>query len=415
MNYDVKLYVHGVPHGQSTWGVESSDDYYIEAFYGRKSDVPVQMVVEVRKFGSNAYCYYTYLRTNNMSDSDGRTGSYFALTIRVNYYYADIRNIYNLLDAAYNKFVVGSVVSINGEVTKYLVSDFSQADVTFKSLEKEITNYLMQFSRDKDFKSLSDFSTSSQNGSAAANLNECDTNSIYDHVKNNSSISVSPLYPSTEKQRLIKKMAAEIDAIKNKANRDITAANRDKEVGIQAVRNEYKDSASTISTQRDKIAQQDKKIFELEDANNKLVLENKNLKAYKDKYNKANEDLGRINEILNRAHDCISGLSGLPGILKSNPQRVKTDPIKSDHPQDPRRRLSLIEVVQKVHPFVDLLVMIVLLAIIGITLPKSCESDVPAPDNGIDTIKISIDSTSIISIDSISIPREYTIIALPQK
>lgn len=109
-----------MPNGQGTWGVENFDTNYIETFYGRKSNVPVQMFVEVRRFASSTYCYYTYFRIGNVYDNTGRAGSYFALTIRINYYYADIQNIYNLLDAAYNKFIIGSIVDVNEGVINIL-------------------------------------------------------------------------------------------------------------------------------------------------------------------------------------------------------------------------------------------------------------------------------------------------------
>ena len=51
MAYNIKLFVHGVPNGQDIWGNPGADAKYIEAFYGRKSNVASQMILEVMQFG----------------------------------------------------------------------------------------------------------------------------------------------------------------------------------------------------------------------------------------------------------------------------------------------------------------------------------------------------------------------------
>lgn len=74
MAYDIKLYIHGVPNGFDTWGVESSDTYYIKSFYsGRASNFnpPTQMLVEVKNLGSGTYCYYTYIQAGKVNGTKG--------------------------------------------------------------------------------------------------------------------------------------------------------------------------------------------------------------------------------------------------------------------------------------------------------------------------------------------------------
>lgn len=364
MNYEIKLYAHGVPKGQSTWGVESFDGNYIETFYGRKSNVSTQMFVEVKQFGSSTYCYYTYLRTGNVCDNSGRSGSFFALTLRINYYYADIQNIYNLLDAAFNKFIVGSIVSINGGITKYLITDFIQADTTLKTLEQELNKYLMQFSSDSDFISLRGFKANGQNEPAVVNILECDIKAIANHIKNNSSISVSPLHPSTREQRIIKKMTAEINA-----------AQYDKEIGIQAIRNEYKEVDRTISSLRHETDKANKEIVRLNNIINDLNLKLQNTAAYKEKYDKAVKDLDSKNALLTKIHNNLSELSGILEVLELSPQPCAT---RRNNEQNPLKKeesnLSLMEIIRKIHPFTDFFVIIVLLVIIGVTLPKSYDT-----------------------------------------
>ena len=46
MEYSIKLRVHGVPsEGQQIWGADIAESY-VENFYGRKSSVLAQLIVE---------------------------------------------------------------------------------------------------------------------------------------------------------------------------------------------------------------------------------------------------------------------------------------------------------------------------------------------------------------------------------
>ncbi|MBO5181956.1 MAG: hypothetical protein J6B92_08730 [Paraprevotella sp.] len=380
MNYDIKLYAHGVPMGQKTWGVENIDSNYIDAIYGRRSDVPVQMLVEVRKFGSSANCYYTYLRTDNVCDSIGRKGSYIALTLRVNYYYADVQNMYNLLDAAYKKFIVGSVVGVNGDVTKYLIADFAQADAVLKALEKELNNYLMQFSSDSDFVSLGSFKANGQNEPASINILECDVKTVAGYVKSKGSISISPFYPSVKEQGIIQKMTADINAAKNQAQQDVAEALRDKEAGIQAVRNEYKDADKTIRSLREDIDKANKEVKRLEGVESDLKQKLQNAVAYKEQYERVIEDLNRKDALFAKIRESLSGLGELSVLLSMNPQAHATGGHTENSSHQEGKSFLWMEVIRKLHPFTDFLVMIVLLVIVGITLPKSCEDkNMPQP------------------------------------
>ena len=359
MKYEIKLYAHGVPEGQDIWGVENFDRNYIEMFYGRRSNFPAQMFVEVRQFAHSTYCYYTYLRTGNVCGKKRRAGSYFALTVRINYYYADIKNIYNLLDAAYNKFVVGSIVEV---------------DTTLKSLEQELKKYLMQFSSDSDFIPLSGFRTNGYSKPVTVNILECDARDITNHVKESGSISVSPFQRSNREQQIIQDMKAKVNAAndqaqkqiseaqqnaqcsvdiaKRQAQQDVAAAIRDKEAGIQAIRKERKEAAETINSLRKENDKKEEKIMSLNDGINNLKL---------------------------KLQECLSELNEKSEVIDINSQPHNTDENRSKSTLKEEKNLSLMNVIRKFHPITDFLVMIVLLGIIGITLPKSCDDIVQKP------------------------------------
>lgn len=344
MNYDIKLYVHGVPDGQKMWGIGNVDANYIKAFYGRQSNVPVLMFVEVRQYGSMSYCYYTYMCADKMYDYVGRPGSYFALTLRINYFYADVQNIYNLLDAGYNKFIVGNVVQVNGGSTKYLVADFNEnndkVNSIFNSLEAEIKNYLMQFSSDTDFIPLNGFKTNGQTG-AAFNVYGCVIKTVTDYVKNNGSAVLSPLYPSIKEQQLI-----------NQVN----------EAKIQ-VQKEGEVAGSTINSLRSDLNKANEEIKRLNGALGKLKTEAKNTEDYQKKYELVSNELAKKNKILERIKGELSGISN----MTENPN---FNPISSA-----KEKSEIKSIINKLHPFVDIFIMVLLLLLVGLTLPNSCEDE----------------------------------------
>lgn len=397
MNYEIKLYAHGVPKGQGLWCVENLDSNYIDSFYGRKSNVPAHMLVEVRQFASSSNCYYTYF-VGNTCDKDGRTGGYFALTLRINYYYADIRNIYNLLDAAFNKFIVGSIVTITNGGVRYLISDFSQADDNLKALELEINKYLMQFSSDSDFVSLNGFKANSQSEAAQLNLLECEAKTVANHVKNHGVISVSPHYPSNREQQMVQKMTAEINEIKTSAQQQINAAKEnaqrdieamrtqaqseietaqhEKETGIQTIRNEYKEADKTISSLRKDLENANKEIVRLKEKVDNCITLIKNAEAYKTKFEQSQEETKKANDLLQKIRESLSGLNGISEILGMNFASSKNSKANEDDPEQKKgvNKLSFMKIIRGIHPFVDFFVMIILLCVIGFSFPKSDDS-----------------------------------------
>lgn len=413
MNYEIKLYAHGVPKGQGSWGVEGLDSNYIDSFYGRKSNVPAQMYVEVRQFTSSSNCYYTYF-VGNTCDKDGRTGGYFALTLRINYYYADIRNIYNLLDAAFNKFIVGSIVSIAKGSVRYLISDFSQADDNLKALELEINKYLMQFSSDSDFISLNNFEANNLSKATQLNLLECEAKIVANHIKNHSVISVSPHYPSNREQQMVQKITAEIneikasaqqqiDAAKENAQRDIKAiraqaqeeikiAIHEKTTGIQAIRDKYKEADNTISSLRKDLENADREIVRLKEKVNNCIKEIKIAETYKKKFEKSQEETKKANELLQKIRENLSGLNDISEILGLNSASAKYNKTSENYSEQKKKSnsLSFMKIIRGIHPFVDFFVMIILLFVAGFSLPKSdkhLSMELQAANNKIEQLK----------------------------
>lgn len=377
MAYNIKLFIHGVPNGHDVWGNPEADANYIDAFYGRKPNITSQMLLEVMQFGGETNAYYTFFYYNDkIQDYSGRPGGYFALTLRINYYYADIRNIYNLLEAAFNKYIIGTVLEYtSGGGCRFLVTQFDQAKATFSSLEKELQHYLMQFSSNKDFMLLSGFKSNAQDNCGVINLLEAMPDTMAAYVKSKGKVSVSPLHPSSKEQQIINKMNAElnattanaqqqISAAQQKAQQDVLAAQKDKEQGIQNVRNEYREADNTIRQLRAQNNKANNDISRLSAQVNELNVKLRDTQSYKVRYEESQRKLAEKEKLIEKIKNSISDFTGLSEMLG----------IRNEEKKD-----GFMAFVRKIHPFTDFFVMLVLLAIIGVAHYKS-RDEVNKPD-----------------------------------
>lgn len=377
MAYNIKLFIHGVPNGHDVWGNPEADANYIDAFYGRKPNITSQMLLEVMQFGGETNAYYTFFYYNDkIQDYSGRPGGYFALTLRINYYYADIRNIYNLLEAAFNKYIIGTVLEYtSGGGCRFLVTQFDQAKATFSSLEKELQHYLMQFSSNKDFMLLSGFKSNAQDNCGVINLLEAMPDTMAAYVKSKGKVSVSPLHPSSKEQQIINKMNAElnattanaqqqISAAQQKAQQDVLAAQKDKEQGIQNVRNEYKEADNTIRQLRAQNNKANNDISRLSAQVNELNVKLRDTQSYKVRYEESQRKLAEKEKLIEKIKNSISDFTGLSEMLG----------IRNEEKKD-----GFMAFVRKIHPFTDFFVMLVLLAIISVAHYKS-RDEVNKPD-----------------------------------
>lgn len=234
MALNINLYVHGVPMGHKTWGVLGEDDNFIANFYGPKWPAKELMQVDIRECKGKVYSYYTFVKGQNVMGYDNRTGSYFALTIRMDAYYADLQNMYKILSAAYEKMCVGRLVQKQGKDIKFIVQDFTVLDNELKGMENRIISYIGEFSNNKDLVSFSGFKTNGQQSAQTENLLECDNVKALNTVKATGKISVSPYYPSKEVKELISKNEDEMQKLRQMASQQINEAH---EKASQQIRN----------------------------------------------------------------------------------------------------------------------------------------------------------------------------------
>ena len=249
MALNINLYVHGVPMGHKTWGVLGEDDNFIGNFYGPKWPAKELMQVDIMECKGKVYSYYTFVKGQNVMGYDNRTGSYFALTIRMDAYYADLQNMYKILSAAYEKMCVGRLVQKQGEGIKFIVQDFTVMDAELKGMENRIISYIGEFSNNKDLVSFSGFKTNGQQAAQTENLLECDNAKALNTVKATGKISVSPYYPSKEVKELISKNEDEMQKLRQMTSQQINEAHEKASQQIRNIESKAKEDIASVRRQ----------------------------------------------------------------------------------------------------------------------------------------------------------------------
>jgi len=337
MEKNLKLFVHGVPKGQQIWNPQEDDRLYIESFYGRKANVEVQLLVEIIQTSNNDNCYYTYYRNVNILDNDNRPGAYFALTVRSNAYYTDLANMYNILDAAYHKFVLNTIIKSDASVTKFIVQNFDQVDKQLQDVEKEITHYLSFFSIDTDFVGLNGFKVNPEYDAETINLIECNSKSLLDYVRTKGNLSVSPLHPTNEVAELTKKKNEEIESIKSQSQQQISKVQYEadqklkiaiegKEKNIEAIRKEYSSADKTITGLKKQLEAEKSSIASLNSELDKHKEERKKNESTKHELATKKQELDNAYQILSSVKQSFSAWNG---VVKGAAQLTSTDPKKT--------------------------------------------------------------------------------------
>jgi hypothetical protein len=278
MALSVNLFVHGVPQGQKIWGSKGDDSLYLSSFYGPKWDVPEVMKIDIMTFGGTTYCYYTLVKGQNIYDLGGRAGAYFALTLRMNAYYADIQNLYNILMTVYNKFCIDCCLKENNGMLRFIHADFVSIDQQLKDIESQLLEYIRNFSVPKDIVSLAEFPASRQGVSSNINLHECTTNIAFNAIKQNGTLMVSPWFPDARSAEVISQYKNEMRVIAQRAEQEVKMYQQSAADQIEAVNKAAEERV--VSLQRKAADEQERLIKEIEAIKQKAQ---ENLDSLKDK------------------------------------------------------------------------------------------------------------------------------------
>jgi hypothetical protein len=143
-----KIILHGVPVGHDWSGNPTEEEKsYLKTFYDLKIQENKALIVDIITKTS----YYTFIRKNNVSNIEGRPGSYFGLTVCFEgVVCTNVYVLYQILDKIYSQICVGTIVQDDNSKAQFQVRQVSQAQVKGVNLveyigavmEKQITSIL---------------------------------------------------------------------------------------------------------------------------------------------------------------------------------------------------------------------------------------------------------------------------------
>lgn len=255
----VDIYIHGVPNGQRIWST-GDEDPVMNQFYGTESEVQTKFLAEVRKSGGQNYCYYSLLKSKNVSAEDGRAGSYFGLSIRMDMVCTKVKVIFQILDMIYNNAVLGTILKKEGERLQYIVADFKNNDNQCNAIVEKFMSILGQSVEGNDFVNIVPSMLNSK-GTPKVNIAEYTSDSAFACINQNGGIAVSAEYPSTQLASYIKKKDAEVSSIKQQASQNMQEQERKCNTTIQQIRDQATREVAQIKSQYTDI---DRKIIEYE-------------------------------------------------------------------------------------------------------------------------------------------------------
>lgn len=201
---DVEILLHGVPSGQDYFGIKE-EQKLAESFY-TSSNESVKLVVEARKNGNTPYVYYTYLRYKNIVGAGGRSGSYIGITLRLDMYYTDVVHMYNMLDIAFKKYIIGALLTPTGESYKYISSDFNSKKSEIEQLQQGILKLIETTCVFSKFLKIDNSYINQITNAPTCNVADITEGTMSATIKKYSKIVLSPDYKSNLEKEFEKKL-----------------------------------------------------------------------------------------------------------------------------------------------------------------------------------------------------------------
>lgn len=253
MALNIEIIIHGIPQGQKSLGYPNgTSSKCYQTFYGRSYPANEQMYVEVSNIDGTTNAYYTFVKAKNLFAYEGRPVDYFAITVKMNAYYADVQNMFSILRAAYHKNCVGLILGCQNNKTKFLVSDFEEKKNEIYGLCNNIVEYIQNFSTNTDIVGLNGFACGGSVVANQINFAECSNEVAMAEVGKNGKIVVSQEFPFAGIRDAIAKKEAEIQTIRQQTQREIDEAQR-KASRLQSEKDQVSQNIVGLQSEIDKL------------------------------------------------------------------------------------------------------------------------------------------------------------------
>ena len=278
---EVELFVHGVPSGEGFWGKEEDRNYFGN-FYDHSSD-EVKFLIQTRALKGKPYCYYNYLiyktvgaQTPNIVANDGRDGSYFGITLRLDAYCKDFANMYRILDTVFNVYVMGKLLKMEKTKLKYTTPDFTSVSNVLEGIEKATIQLIQNAFSSDSFARLDGFAMNGSNY-PSSNLYDCTSENVMSAVKQYSRMAVSPYYPSSKEAAIQQQCNAQIQAMQQQCEARLKADADARAKEKNEINTSLSSAKNQVSQLQREIGQKDGTISQLNGEVSRLQSEVRNM------------------------------------------------------------------------------------------------------------------------------------------
>ena len=242
----VDFILHGVPNGQDFWGA-SDDNHYFSTFYVQKNDKEY-LSIEARKVSGKSYCYYNYLKYNNVTAADGRAGSYLGITLRFDAYYKDVLNVYQIFEIIYNN-LLDTILDKNGEGIKFKVSKFEAAERELNDIKKKVISLIQLSATGKDFVALNDSFFNNEDKTISAFLLDCTPENVLQALKKFGKLDISKYYPSTNEAKKMRSIEERYTSAMVQKDKDLSEQN----LNISKLTDECQGLKKDLSSEKEEV------------------------------------------------------------------------------------------------------------------------------------------------------------------
>lgn len=318
----VDFILHGVPNGQDFWGA-NDDNHYFSTFYVQKSEREY-LSIEARKVSGKSYCYYNYLKYNNVTAADGRAGAYLGITLRFDAYYKDILNIYQLFEIVYNN-LLDTIFEKNGEAIKYKISKFEAADSNLNEIKKKVVNLIQLSATAKDFTALNDSFFNNEDKTLPAFLLDCTPDNVLQALKKYGKIDVSKYYPSNNEAKKMRNIEERFIATISQKDKDLEEMNQQ----ISKIADDCQNLKSNLSAEKEEVLRLGKVVSEKENT-----------------IKKNEASLKQVDELKSKIEKLTTTLQTKENEIKQKEKEINQLKIERDSYKENRKLIDLVKEIK---------------------------------------------------------------------
>ncbi len=372
---NIEFFVFGVPNGESLWGT-TEDKNYFSSFYDGSSD-EVKFLIQTRPLNGKTYCYYNYLvyksrgaAAPNITALDGRAGSYFGMSLRMDSYCKDIVGVYRILDVAYNIYVLGKILKPEQEKLKYTLSSFPEAAKMLDGIKNQVYQMIRSAFTGADFVVLDSNFVLNSGNLLRYNLYDCTRENILAGVKKYGKVVISPFYPNLKDSSAQQQYASQIQSLQQQYEGQLAATKKQYDMQLSATKQQYESQAkeamnSSAKKQAELKGLADKAQQQVEQLSAAYSQKQREIQLQTERADKLQKQLDQIGdkksiaELVGPIQAPIAQLEAL--LRRVAPQESEVEPSQQPTPRPPKMRWTKTLLFTVINTLILVLVLLILL------------------------------------------------------